>query len=435
MGSFVWSFQQVCGVARGLLLQTILALVFLFPCAAFGNGMASHIKVSHHAIELLPDGPLKKLLSSNEMKQALYNGSYFPDTGYAAKDPYGELAHWEPFIEGYLQDLRSKHKDFTQGEGAKLFAFILGVASHSIADQAFDSIFMVKSEEKDPGSRNELDTGLEFIIATDNTFVDLPKEFIPKDMIRRVMLEKLKHKVSEDVMKNGISRARIAVSSIPLLAPTQHEAYRKKMPWAAKNILNPDEPASLPYLSTIAVKYWQNLWDRVHGKAELSQIVINSHPSAGGRIRSLEHKSVESRLFLFFGHNMDLSTLNDKNIFVKTAKGEAVPIKLGHWGSKGFNTLKILPRVDWKPNEDYVLTLTTGLKTRQGKPLPKEVTLRFHTHPPKKEEPKTPVKPKPGGPFTNDKGCGCQAQPEGLLPFSLGCLFFLVLFIRLFRGS
>ena len=119
-----------------------LALSGAEPPAALANGQTTHIWITEAALSALPDGELKELLARPELRDPLINGAMFPDGGYAVGDDYGELAHWEPFQQSYLQWIRDTYAaPYTEGEAADHVAFFMGMASHGMADEVFDSLF------------------------------------------------------------------------------------------------------------------------------------------------------------------------------------------------------------------------------------------------------------------------------------------------------
>jgi glycosylphosphatidylinositol phospholipase D len=95
-----------------------------------GCGMATHIFISHRAMQLTKDQNLYKLLSSKiEYLQA---GSYFPDWGYACLNhpEASEVAHWPQFWDQVLKMKPSQ----------ELMAFLFGMVSHGVADASWHSL-------------------------------------------------------------------------------------------------------------------------------------------------------------------------------------------------------------------------------------------------------------------------------------------------------
>jgi len=134
------------GLRRALVAA---GLVCALAASARANGNDSHLWITKTARSQLPDGTLKRLLSDPAHERALWNGSIFPDGGYVVGNDYGEMAHWEPFVEAYVQWIRARWLPPYDGEAARHIAFLMGVASHVLADQTYDSMFMAKARGYD----------------------------------------------------------------------------------------------------------------------------------------------------------------------------------------------------------------------------------------------------------------------------------------------
>ena len=119
---------------------------------AHANGQGSHLWISQQAVGLLPAGELRDLLSDEALQPILMNGSMFPDGGYAAADDYGEMAHWEPFQDTYLAWIRQQFSPPWTDEARQHMAFYLGMASHGMADQVYDSLFVERAQVEDAQS-------------------------------------------------------------------------------------------------------------------------------------------------------------------------------------------------------------------------------------------------------------------------------------------
>ena len=72
----------------------------------------------------------------NKHKDALFAGATFPDYLYLCGNDHenGELAHWPPFYDAYIQLIQKKYPIPWTEEQEKRIAFFLGVVSHGIAD-------------------------------------------------------------------------------------------------------------------------------------------------------------------------------------------------------------------------------------------------------------------------------------------------------------
>ena len=132
-----------------------LAGLFVLPGEALANGQTTHIWITLHALEHLPEGELKELLTAEANRDALVSGSMFPDGGYAVNDGYGETAHWEPFQLTLLDWIRANQAAPYTDEGERYVAFLLGLSSHGMADQTFDAMYVPKAQQEDEGLQVE----------------------------------------------------------------------------------------------------------------------------------------------------------------------------------------------------------------------------------------------------------------------------------------
>mmetsp|Transcript_56248 Transcript_56248/g.174861 ORF Transcript_56248/g.174861 Transcript_56248/m.174861 type:complete len:739 (+) Transcript_56248:50-2266(+) len=110
-------------------------------------------------------------------------GAPFPDYLYACGSHHedGEYAHWHKFHHHFVDYIRTRHPDWSRGDehGAKLVAFLMGVASHYIADINWHGLgqaqtgFIEQVGLMDVGCAGDLcgsahstcDTGGEFMVA------------------------------------------------------------------------------------------------------------------------------------------------------------------------------------------------------------------------------------------------------------------------------
>ena len=130
----------------------LLLLLPLLAPPASANGQTTHCWITGQAIGLLPSGDLARLMSDPDMELYWRNGSMFPDGGYANGDGYAELAHWEPFQMAYLGWIAETYEPPYEGDAARHVAFLMGLASHGMADQTFDAMYMSRAWHYDAES-------------------------------------------------------------------------------------------------------------------------------------------------------------------------------------------------------------------------------------------------------------------------------------------
>lgn len=138
------------------LLAAALALVAA-PQAARAAGMTTHAWMADVGIDRVEDQALRELLSTQ--RATVGSGASYPDSGYylGAVHPgadFGEITHWEQFINAYVAHIRSKpgcEGTLTDPRGpcAQLVAHLMGAAAHGLGDETWD--WMFESQMPDHG--------------------------------------------------------------------------------------------------------------------------------------------------------------------------------------------------------------------------------------------------------------------------------------------
>ncbi len=387
-------------------VRCLLGIWLLLMCSSvYANGMRSHLYITNQALKELPEGKLKTLLTTH--KTIVLSGSYFPDSGYAAKDDYGEMAHWEPFLGGFLNLIKREFKGqpLDQADAAKYVAFLMGAASHSMADQCFDTLFMRRTKELD-GDDKELDLAGDVFIVVKKVSEDPPEFWVPFEDAAKVFQE-LGHTVTKDTLNKGMSLARTAQVTLGLLAEGDYERLKKKMPWAEKMYLDPNEPGALPYLAKVVANYWQVLWRRLQDENAMDEALLISQPVANAANIEVEKGSVTSQITFFFGYPLLKKSYTDANIWVeKMPNGGKVPISISWWGARdGANTLKLQPKEGWAYDTQYKVTLSSKLVNLDNQTLP-PTTFSFRTRPETLLEPSSEA--------TKDGGNSSEGNAEPL---------------------
>lgn len=126
------------------------------PSVASANGAYTHAHISQLAVERLEAGALRDLLVDPAMPPYWQAGSLFPDSGDAVSDDHGELAHWERFLGAYIAWLRARFAgDYTSEDARRHVAFLMGIASHGMADQTYDTTLLARAFEVDGPESSE----------------------------------------------------------------------------------------------------------------------------------------------------------------------------------------------------------------------------------------------------------------------------------------
>jgi MYXO-CTERM domain-containing protein len=430
---------------RREILVSIAAGVALLGGAATAraNGITAHAHVSDLAVEELPAGALRDLLSDPEVRQALRSGSVFPDSGYAADDPYGELAHWEPFTDAYLRWIVAEHPPpWTELEDRRRVAFLLGAMSHGMSDQVFDSLFMHKTAQYD-GSSDDLDVACEtFLVIEHDPRISPLSVFLPGAEVQQIFATELGHDTPVETFERGMNTVRMGLVAIPLLADSQYDAYWEALPWSATHYYEgTSEPGSLQHIAMFVARYWQVVWERLHGTDALERSLLGTWPEEGGTNFDVDHTRAEARAMLVFGHAIDSASFSADAVVLRHEDGTIVPSHARFQWNDVANAVLVIPDADLDFDTDYTAEVGTGVTTMDGRNLPAPVSVTFHTRcapdrladcPPLPEEWAPPAGPPPrpdagprprpdAGPDPIDAGtadapsagCGCHAAGAG----------------------
>ena len=153
--------QYGLGRMTGNLLAALVfcsGLALTAPHEAKAHGIWAHVHVTGWAIEALPEGDLREFFKDEELLNAAHFGAAFTDSGYWPQggelqtrgNAYSEHIHWEPFVEEFIHWVRANDPPpWTTQESKKRVAFLLGIASHGLQDEIFDSLFLHRAQEED----------------------------------------------------------------------------------------------------------------------------------------------------------------------------------------------------------------------------------------------------------------------------------------------
>lgn len=410
--------------ARALPGLAALLLCLAPAVLARANGAYSHVHMSQIAADGLPPGELATLLASSENRAALEAGSMFPDSGYAIDDAYGEIAHWERFLSAFIARLRSVHGgDFSSPEAQRQVAFLLGVASHGMADQTYDTTLLARAFEVDGPENTELpvDQYADYFIVIDQDIVFTVTPWAPYAEIVPAVAA-VGHTVSEATLTNGVGRmaAVIQIQGNPRIAQNLYWDAWAQYPFLGTYIYEPRVVGSLPFVAGLIADYWQVLLDRLHASDDVdAQLVIRTRP-ADGELNwpiDLEASEAWSRPALWFGYAIDRDQIAPLVTLRDATTGAAVPVTLETaYGGRERNLLFLRPEAPLAYDTDYTIELEAGVETIDGRTSTVATATSFRTRcapdrladcPPL--EPPLVTGPIPMRPVATDAGPGVDA--------------------------
>jgi len=357
-------------------------LLFLLP-AALANGQTTHMWISQEAIEVLPEGELRDFLSEPSHLAALKNGTMFPDGGYAVDHPYGETAHWEPF-QGLFRDwILDNFEGPMDPEAGASVAFYLGMASHGMADQVFDSLYMERSKQMDAEQGwalgESLDTSSDIVWASITGKQTPPPAWYPPVLVS--LFEEVGIEVSEETLTTGQNRLGLAIDLVGNLGtnPEGVQVHADLFPWGCANLHDRSVPGAPYSEAQIIADYWTALWNELKDESVPLE-VLASFPSNGGMDHHRASEEVESRLTLVFNRSLLKSEVSEIQYAI-TSESETPELEPWLFYNNDSHVVHLIPQSDWSENSDYQLELTAGLTATDGRVLTENELVNFSTKP------------------------------------------------------
>ncbi|MEZ4231531.1 MAG: Ig-like domain-containing protein [Polyangiaceae bacterium] len=367
---------------RRLVASSALLVGLCLPRPALANGMLGHMYTSELAISHVQTPELKQLLLDHP--DEYLNGSFLPDSGYAAGDGYGEIAHWSGFVQGYLTWIQQSYSPpYDQGPAAAHVAVLLGAASHGMADESFDILLYDKSVLVD-GDPKELDTGTDVWLVNDRTIDYDPPVVLDAEALSEVFANFTNHQVAPQVILDGMSKAKSAHSLVKNVLAPGHQRFREQYPWASKAYLDPSVPGSYPYNARVIANYWEQIWRRLDSNVSVdSSLVAGIDPAPSGaaseRYLALDHTSIDGWITLFTGHGLEGSSLDSDSVQLLDPDGNSIPYTLRLRGDAWAHTIQLEPDADLQPKVVYRVKVTPAATTLNGEHLAEDYVAEVKT--------------------------------------------------------
>ncbi len=349
-----------------------LALTALLPSSAGAHGIWGHVHVTGWAVENMPDDELRQFLLEPEVFNALLFGAVFTDTGYAIDDPasraYAEHAHWEPFVEDFVEWIRRNDPPpWDSLESRQRVAFLMGCASHGLQDSIFDSLFLAQVEERDGVGQDEVDPGTDGFLALDGYLRFVPEVYVPTSTLLE-LYEVLPEQITEEVIDEAVTAVTAAYVNDELgiaVAEALGGLYAEDLPWGREHYMDPEVPGSLRSEIFPTLRYQRALWARLHGELSADEVAIYAFPEQPRRLRSGDAATVDSWVSLIFGAGVryegDLAELLDD-------RGQVVPFTQldTRWGAEQTRLIRLLPERDLIPGGWYTARMRAGAALIDG---------------------------------------------------------------------
>ena len=391
---------------RAFAIATTL-VTSLIASSALANGLSTHTWVSLRARELVDEPALRELVNDPALRDMLLSGTIFPDGGYAVGDGYGEDAHWEPFQARFLEHIKSTHARPWSEDARQHIAFLLGMASHGMSDQIYDSLFMERSRVYDADS----DWSKSFDEATDVIWCSIvgaqpvPPRWLPTDTLI-ALYQAQGRTVEKRILERGQNLAGLAVALVGMLStdPVAIERYTKQYPWATANMEaangRPESDAQ------VVARYWSRVWARLHDGQAAGDVVMATFPESGSVGHPTAADAVEARITLVFAHRLLTADVSAGRFELVDVAGAAHPFGVRLFYRNNSHVVHIIPDEDLAEDTEYTLRVKPGLPTAVAGPIAQGFEMTVDTTPPPPPSPEAPPM------MSDDGGCRCLGAPR-----------------------
>jgi MYXO-CTERM domain-containing protein len=357
------------GIKRGQLMGGLFGVATLLAAApALANGQSTHLWITHDAVTHVPEGPLAAFLTRPELAKMFDNGTMFPDGGYPLGDDYAEIAHWEPFQISYLNWIMATYPAPLSDEGSEHLAFLLGMASHGMADQVFDSMYGERVKTYD-GAFGEFDTASDLIMMSYFEPMMAPGDWVPYDVFDS-LYDQAGYDVDPERMMSGQNLLRIAVNSVGIFSqmPDKVAEAAAPFPWGSAHLLDEDVNGAPPCEGEVVARYWRVLWALAHGQPLLGP-VLASMPPDGGANHPIDMSSIESWVTIVTSRGLEDASLTEASFHVVAEGGESIPLVLWHYYGQDAHVVHLRPQQDLAADTVYTVTMDPGVQTIHGEAL------------------------------------------------------------------
>jgi MYXO-CTERM domain-containing protein len=358
--------------------------------AAWANGQTTHVWITREARQLVADGALGDIVRDPSLEAALVHGTMFPDGGYPLGHPYGEAAHWEPFQGAYLAWIRRTYgPPYDSQEARQHVAFLMGLASHGMADQTFDAHYQDRSQTYDGAlgwaAGESMDEATDFEWAWLTGPQEVPERWVPAATLVEVFGER-GIDVDEDTLDAGQDLLELAVNLVGLGGQVEAglTRHREAFPWATTHLQDPALPGTPAREAEVIALYWAEVWGRLYD-LQPEDLILHTAPAAGGWVPSTDPDSPDSRISITFRRSLHSDDIVPEAFLVEGPDGPlAVQARL-FYGTDS-HIVHLTPVAPWPADAALRVTVRAGLPDRLGGVLAEDAIFTVTTEPPPDED-------------------------------------------------
>jgi hypothetical protein len=343
-----------------------LALVAAAP-AARANSMVTHVWVAEQSITQIAPGPLRDIVADPALRAVIQNGAIYPDSGYSVRHEYGEWAHWESWVEPYLQWIRGRWgaEGYRSADARRHVAFLMGCAAHSMTDQTFDQYFVARARQYDRTGADNLDIGSDAWLVVEHGVTSEADGRFWVDELPGIHAAVGGPAVTPAVLTEAGNLTAAGTRFLVRFGHTLYAARWREYPWSASHYMDPATPGSYPRLVSTTAAYWRFLWRRLEGDAPPGEAPLYSWPAPDQVNFPVDHADVESRVVVTTPWGLDDASVDATTVRVLGPDGAPVAARVSRYGDHG-NTLMIRTEADLAYDTAYRVELAATLRTLAG---------------------------------------------------------------------
>ncbi len=356
----------------------------LLSADAWACGQSTHIWVALEGAAQLPEGELKAFLADPVVWDAYVNGAMFPDGGYSplTRHPYGETAHWEPY-QTHVAEVLASERPWASEQAKREVAFVLGNMAHGYADQLFDGAYLLRSQTWDGAEawgQWSSDEATDVVLMSLVGPMPVVDAWVPWDRVVDWMGD-VGVDVDVTTLERGQNSLRIAVSYVggASQTPDKLAEYTAQFPWANALLDDPTSPGSPAAMVPAIGGYLDVFWARLHGGHTFDDRPWTySWPQPDTAVHPTDASLPEIRISMAMSHGIVFDSLAGR-VSLTTARGAEIPVDVSLYYGDGTNVLNLVPTEDLAPGTKYVVTLSSGIETRDGQRLEADRAWSFRT--------------------------------------------------------
>lgn len=395
-------------------------MLAFFAAAALANGQSVHVYITLGARDALPDGPLKEFVRDDTVFAALVHGAMFPDGGYAVQDGYGELAHWEPFQSSWLAHVRQTcgSPPYEDVDCQRRAAFLLGMASHGMADQFYDATYFDRAQRvydvTSDWSNDSMDEATDVAYVADHGPLAVPDRWLPADELAPLFASSVGHDVTPETLASGQDLLEVAIAYVALAAAREESVatYRAQFPWGTSHLDDPAVPGHIAEVSVVVARYWEVLWRRLAGDEALEPPVIYATPD-GGYSHPTDASDLESRVSVVMARGLSQAGFDTSSWTATDEAGAGRPFTTDLFYRDASHVVNLTPTEGWSEDSEHTVTIAAGLPAFDGAVLGGPFAFAFSTA-------DAPVIDETDA--AAPRACGCGGRPRAPGWLSIGLL-------------